>query len=197
MDFSQRIHQHFTDSIKAKTQTMQVLAQPIVQAAQCIVDCLVQQHKVLSCGNGGSASDAQHFTAELVNRFEIERPSLAAIALTTNISTLTSIANDYEYNQIFSKQVQGLGQAGDVLLVISTSGNSENIVQAIKLAQAKQMSVIALTGRDGGEIGRILGENDIELRVVHEVTARIQEVHILIIHCLCDLIDHTLYPQNS
>jgi len=197
MDFSQRVHQHFTDSIKAKTQTMQVLAQPIVKAAQCIADCLAKQHKVLSCGNGGSASDAQHFTAELVNRFEIERPSLAAIALTTNISTLTSIANDYEYNQIFSKQIQGLGQAGDILLAISTSGHSANIVQAIKIAQQKQIKVIALTGCDGGAIGKMLGENDIELRVAHDVTARIQEVHILIIHCLCDIVDHTLYPQNS
>jgi D-sedoheptulose 7-phosphate isomerase len=195
MDFSQRVQQHFTDSIEAKTQTMQVLSQPIVQAAQRIADCLQQQRKILSCGNGGSASDAQHFTAELVNRFEMERPSLAAIALTTNISTLTSIANDYDYHQIFAKQVQGLGQTGDILLAISTSGHSENIVQAIKIAQAKQIAVIALTGRDGGEIGRMLGQNDIELRVAHEVTARIQEVHILIIHCLCDLIDHTLYPQ--
>lgn len=195
MDFSRRVQQHFTDSIEAKTQTMQVLSQPIIQAAQRMADCLRQQKKILSCGNGGSASDAQHFTAELVNRFEMERPSLAAIALTTNISTLTSIANDYDYNQIFAKQVQGLGQAGDILLAISTSGHSENIVQAIKIAQAKQIAVIALTGRDGGEIGRMLGQNDIELRVAHEVTARIQEVHILIIHCLCDLVDHTLYPQ--
>lgn len=195
MDFSRRVQQHFTDSIEAKTQTMQLLSQPIIQAAQRMADCLRQQKKILSCGNGGSASDAQHFTAELVNRFEMERPSLAAIALTTNISTLTSIANDYDYNQIFAKQVQGLGQTGDILLAISTSGHSENIVQAIKIAQAKQIAVIALTGRDGGEIGRMLGQNDIELRVAHEVTARIQEVHILIIHCLCDLVDHTLYPQ--
>ena len=196
MNFAQRVQQHFSDSIAAKTQTMQVLAQPITQAGERIAYCLNQQGKVLSCGNGGSASDAQHFTAELANRFEIERPSLAAIALTTNISTLTSIANDYEYNQIFSKQVQGLGQAGDVLLAISTSGHSANVIEAIEAAQQKQITVIALTGRDGGKIGQILDENDIELRVAHDVTARIQEVHILIIHCLCDIIDHILYPPK-
>jgi len=196
MNFAQRVQQHFSDSIAAKTQSMQVLAQPITQAGQYIAQCLNQQGKVLSCGNGGSASDAQHFTAELANRFEIERPSLAAIALTTNISTLTSIANDYEYNQIFAKQVQGLGQAGDALLAISTSGNSENVIEAIQVAQQKQITVIALTGRDGGKIGQMLGKNDIELRVAHDVTARIQEVHILIIHCLCDIIDHTLYPPK-
>ncbi|MCV6639410.1 phosphoheptose isomerase [Candidatus Albibeggiatoa sp. nov. NOAA] len=197
MDFVQRVQQHFNDSIEAKTQTMQVLAQPITEAAQHMAQCLASQRKILSCGNGGSASDAQHFTAELANRFEIERPSLAAIALTTNISTLTSIANDYEYNQIFSKQVQGLGQTGDILLAISTSGNSANVIQAIKVAQEKKMTVVALTGRDGGEMGKLLGENDIELRVAHNITARIQEVHILIIHCLCDIIDHTLYPNSK
>ncbi len=193
MDFSQRVQRHFTDSIAAKTQAMQLLSRSIVQAAQCMATCLAQKGKILSCGNGGSASDVQHFTAELVNRFEIERPSLAAIALTTNVSTLTSIANDYDYKQIFAKQIQGLGQKDDVLLAISTSGYSENIVQAIKVAQQKQLIVIALTGRDGGEIGRILSDSDMELRVAHDVTARIQEVHILIIHCLCDLIDQILY----
>lgn len=152
--------------------------------------------KILSCGNGGSAGDAQHFSSELLNRFEMERPALPAMALTTDSSTLTSIANDYSYNEIFSKQIMALGQAPDVLLAISTSGNSANVVAAVTAAHQRDMRVVALTGCDGGEIAGSLSENDIELRVPVKRTARIQEVHLLVIHCLCDLIDNNLFVSD-
>lgn len=158
---------------------------------------LASGHKILVCGNGGSAADAQHFAAELINRFEMERPSLPALALTTDSSALTSIANDYHYHQIFSKQVEGLGQKGDVLLAISTSGQSENINKAIEVAIAKGLRVVALTGKDGGKIPPILSNNDIELRVPAQKTSRVQECHIVIIHALCDYIDNQLYGDKS
>jgi D-sedoheptulose 7-phosphate isomerase len=197
MDIIQRIEQHFVESIKLKTKILPSLTPKIYQAAQILTTAVQQQHKILICGNGGSASDAQHFTAELINRFEMERPSLAALDLTTNSAALTAIANDYAYQQIFAKQIQGLGMAGDVLVAISTSGNSANIVQAIITAQQQQLNIIALTGRDGGEIAHLIRNQDIELRVEHPVTARIQEVHILIIHCLCDAIDQMLYEDDE
>ena len=156
-------------------------------------ECLLANRKILSCGNGGSAADAQHFSSELLNRFERERPGLPAIALTTDSSTLTSIANDYSYEEIFSKQVRALGQPGDILLAISTSGNSPNIVQAIGAASERDMCVIALTGRDGGKMAGNYRQGDVEIRVNAESTARIQEVHLLLIHCLCDLIDQQLF----
>jgi len=149
----------------------------------------MNEGKILACGNGGSAADAQHFTAELLNRFEMERPGLAAMALTTDTSTLTSIANDYDFDQVFSKQIRALGQPNDLLLAISTSGNSRNVVEAVQAAHDRQMGVVALTGRDGGVIGELLGPDDIHLCVAHTSTARIQEVHILCLHCLCDAID--------
>lgn len=152
-------------------------------------------HKILACGNGGSSCDASHFAAELINRFERERPSLPALALTTDTAAITSIANDYDYNLIFAKQLHGLGQAGDILLAISTSGNSKNVNQAIIVAQQKHIPVIALSGRQGGEMAALLSEQDIEIRVPAESTARIQETHLLILHCLCDYIDRTLYPE--
>ena len=152
---------------------------------------------MLSCGNGGSAGDAQHFSSELLNRFERERPSLPAIALTTDSSTITSIANDYSYNEIFSKQIRALGQPGDVLLAISTSGNSANIIQAIQAAHDREMIVVALTGRDGGDMASLLLPEDVEIRVPAKVTARIQEVHLLAIHCLCDLIDSQLFGSEE
>ena len=161
-----------------------------------MVDCLRKDAKILCCGNGGSAADAQHFAAELINRFEMERPELAAIALTTDSSVLTSIANDYDYNQIFSKQVRGLGRKGDVLLAISTSGNSSNVVAAIEAAHTRNMIVVALTGRDGGKMGAMLQAGDIHICVPAKVTARIQEVHLLTLHCICDGIDHLLYGQK-
>jgi D-sedoheptulose 7-phosphate isomerase len=157
-----------------------------------MVKCLLANGKILACGNGGSAADSQHFSAELLNRFERERPGLAAIALTTDTSTLTSIANDYEYEQVFSKQVSALGQAGDVLLGISTSGNSKNVARAVSAAHEREMFVVALTGRDGGEIGNLLSPQDVNICVPHSQTARIQEVHLLVLHCLCDGIDSML-----
>ncbi len=192
MSLATRISKHFDDSAQLKLQCKNALAQPIADAAQAIVSCLLNDGKVLVCGNGGSAADAQHFAAELVNRFEVERPPLPAIALTTDSSVLTSIANDYDYNQIFSKQVRALGMGGDVLIAISTSGNSPSVVEAIQVAQERGITVVALTGRDGGLMGGILGENDFHLCVPGQRTARIQEVHLLILHCLCDVIDHLL-----
>lgn len=188
----EHIHQIFAQSIEIKQLSATVLTEPLVNATQLIVDTLLADHKILSCGNGGSAGDAQHFSSEMLNRFERERPGLPAIALTTDTSTLTSIANDYNYKQVFSKQVKALGQAGDLLLAISTSGNSANVNQAISAAHDRSMRVIALSGRDGGAMAEILHEEDIELRVPADSTARIQEVHILLIHCLCDLTDRFL-----
>ena len=192
MDLTNRILKHFDDSIQTKLQVKDALAQPIADAAQALVTCLMNDGKILVCGNGGSAADAQHFAAELINRFEIERPALAAIALTTDSSVLTSIANDYDYNQIFSRQIRGLGMADDVLIAISTSGNSINVVEAVHAAHDRDMRVIALTGREGGSMGEMLEESDFHLCVRADSTARIQEVHLLILHCLCDAIDHLL-----
>jgi len=184
-----RISTLFNESIAVKTQALPLLTPNIVKAAQMMVNCLEQGHKILSCGNGGSAGDAQHFSAELLNRFEKERRELAAIALTTDSSTLTAIANDYAFELIFSKQIKALGQKGDILLAISTSGNSPNIIQAIESAHEKSLSIIALTGKEGGKMAKILTDSDVEIRVPSASTARIQEVHLLVIHCLCDLID--------
>ena len=192
-----RIEQHFVASLEAKQRTLEHMGPRIVQAAECLIRCLRQGGKVLACGNGGSAADAQHFAAELVNRFEIERPGLAAIALTTDSSALTSIANDYAFEQVFARQVQALGRRGDVLLAISTSGYSPNVAAAITAAQALGVVTVALTGRDGGRIARQLGRDDIEIRVSATVTARIQETHILIVHCLCDLLDQQLFGGET
>ena len=185
-----RIRQLFNDSIDTKLAALDVLPAEIIRAGESMLHALQDQKKILSCGNGGSAADAQHFSSELLNRFEKERCSLAAMALSTDSSTITSIANDYSYNEIFSKQIKGLGQAGDVLLAISTSGNSKNIINAIYAAHSKGMKVVALTGKEGGDIAPIMQAEDVELRVPSKSTARIQEVHLLIIHCLCDLIDN-------
>lgn len=192
MDVEQRVRDHFIESIETKQRATDGLVPVVGIAADIACSALLENRKILTCGNGGSAADAQHFSSELLNRFERERPPLPAIALTTDSSTLTSIANDYDYRDIFAKQVRALGQAGDVLLAISTSGNSPNIVRAIEAAHERDMRVIAFTGRDGGEMARFLSESDVELRVPAERTARIQEVHLLLIHCLCDLIDARL-----
>jgi D-sedoheptulose 7-phosphate isomerase len=184
--------QYFQESIQTKMQSMEVLTDPIVAAAEYIVNRLMQGSKILSCGNGGSAADAQHFSSEMLNRFERERPGLPAIALTTDTSTLTSIANDYSYREIFAKQVRALGHPGDLLLAISTSGNSDNIITAIEAAHEQDVGIIALTGKDGGSIHSMLNETDIEIKVPSNSTARIQEVHLLTIHCLCALIDTQL-----
>lgn len=193
MELMDRIQAHFADSITAKEISAQVLPQVIHAAGSAMVNCLLSEGKILTCGNGGSAGDAQHFSAELLNRFEKERPGLPAFALTTDSSTITAIANDYDYNEIFSKQVSALGQAGDILLAISTSGNSANVMAAITAAQERQMITVALTGKDGGQMAGLLGPNDIEIRVPSERTARIQEVHLVVIHCLCDFIDTKLF----
>lgn len=192
MDLISRVNKSFQDSISTKQLAAELLAEPISRGAQIITQCFLNGGKVLSCGNGGSAGDAQHFSSEMLNRFEMERPGLPAVALTTDSSTVTSIANDYSYSQIFSKQVTALGHAGDVLLAISTSGNSENVNKAIDAAHERGMIVIALDGKSGGEMSAKLSVNDVEIRVPAESTARIQEVHLLVIHCLCDLIDHQL-----
>ena len=192
MELSERVAQLFNDSIETKRHCMPQLTQAVADAAELIVLALLEGGKILSCGNGGSAADAQHFSSEMLNRFERERSGLPSIALTTDTSTITSIANDYQFAEIFSKQINALGHPGDVLLAISTSGNSANIVRAVNAAKDRQMKVIALTGRDGGEIAPLLHAEDMELRVDSDSTARIQEVHILCIHCLCDLVDMQL-----
>ncbi|MBI3187098.1 MAG: phosphoheptose isomerase [Gammaproteobacteria bacterium] len=192
MNPQQRIAQHFNDSIATKQAALGILQPVIAQAAEHMIRCLLAGCKILSCGNGGSAGDAQHFSSEMLNRFEMERPGLPAIALTTDTSTITSIANDYHYDRIFARQIEALGQNGDILLAISTSGNSSNVVKAVEAAHSRGMSVIALSGKNGGVLVDALTANDIELRVPSNTTARIQETHLLIIHCLCDLIDQQL-----
>ena len=197
MDMQARIRQLFQASIDTKLVAMQELVPFIEQAGQVMVQALLSEGKILACGNGGSAGDAQHFSSELLNRFERERPSLPALALTTDSSTITSIANDYSYNEIFSKQIRALGQPGDVLLAISTSGNSANVIQAIQAAHDREMIVVAMTGRDGGGMASLLLPEDVEIRVPSKVTARIQEVHLLCIHCLCDQIDNQLFGSEE
>lgn len=192
MDLIKRINQNFQDSISTKQLAADMLAEPIARAAHAMTQCLLNGGKILSCGNGGSAGDAQHFSSEMLNRFEMERPGLPAMALTTDSSTITSIANDYSYEQIFSKQVMALGQHGDMLLAISTSGNSVNVNKAIQAAHERDMMVVGLSGKQGGELSVMLSPSDVEIRVPSDSTARIQEVHLLVIHCICDLIDHQL-----
>jgi D-sedoheptulose 7-phosphate isomerase len=189
MDLVSRISGHFTDSAQVKLKAMEVLATPLSEAAKLMAACLKNDGKILACGNGGSAGDAQHFSAELLNRFEMERPPLAAVALTTDSSTLTSIANDYSYEEVFSKQVFGLGRRGDILLAISTSGNSPNVLKAMQAAHERAMTVVALTGRRGGKMSGELRGADINLCVPSDSTARIQEVHLVCLHCICDAID--------
>ena len=188
----ERVRAHFEESIAAKRQTVEVLAEPTAEAAMMLIECLMNDGKILVCGNGGSAADAQHFAAELTGRFEKERMELAAIALTTDTSALTAIGNDYGFEHIFSKQVRALGRPGDVLLGISTSGNSGNVIEAIKAAHERDMRILAFTGRDGGKIAAMLKDNDILLNVPHPRTARIQENHIVLVHALCDCIDTML-----
>jgi len=192
MPLHDRILDHFQASAQTKLDAAKALAPAIEEAARHMVHCLTQGGKILACGNGGSAADSQHFASEMVNRFEQERPGLAALALTTDTSTLTSIANDYAYDQVFARQVKALGQPGDILLAISTSGNSPSVLQAVAAAHARSMHVIALTGRSGGGLAEQMTDHDVFLCVPAESTARIQEVHLLIIHCLCDAVDSVL-----
>ncbi|WP_456376897.1 phosphoheptose isomerase [Thiolapillus sp.] len=197
MDLVERINHLFTDSIETKQKNLPLIATPIRESAEMIVNCLLEGGKILCCGNGGSAGDAQHFSSEMLNRFERERPGLPAIALTTDSSTITSIANDYAYQEIFAKQISALGHPGDILLAISTSGNSLNVLRAVETAKEQQMKVVALSGKDGGKFPGLLHTEDREIRVDSPSTARIQELHLLIIHCLCDLIDTQLLGEES
>ena len=196
MDSVSRVRDHFAESIATKQTAAEALAESIAAAGQLMANALLADGKILSCGNGGSAADAQHFSSELLNRFEMERPGLPAMALTTDASTVTSISNDYSYEEIFSKQVRALGKPQDVLLGISTSGNSGNVIRAIEAAHERGMKVVALSGRDGGRMADLFAEGDVEIRVPATRTARIQEVHLLVIHCLCDLIDTTLLGSD-
>lgn len=188
-----RVAAHFTESANLKLSSSQTLAEPIARAATLLAESLRAGGKALACGNGGSAADSQHFAAELLNRFERERPALAALALSTDTSTLTSIANDYAYEQVFAKQLRALGRRGDVLLAISTSGNSGNVIEAVRVARELGIAVIALTGNGGGRMAALLGERDVHVCVPHTRTLRIQEVHLLVLHCLCDAIDCELF----
>lgn len=193
----QRIQQHFIDSADLKYQAAPVLSQPIANAVQALLACVTSGGKVLACGNGGSAADAQHFAAEFVGRFERERPELAAIALTTDSSILTAVGNDYGFDVIFSRQVRALGQAGDVLIAITTSGNSENVLKAVEAAHERDMVVIGLSGRGGGKLNRALRDTDVHICVPHERTARVQEVHLLTLHCMCDAVDDLLLGDTE
>jgi D-sedoheptulose 7-phosphate isomerase len=192
MDLIARVARHFEDSAQTQLNSVEMLAAPIAAAIETMTNCLINGGKILACGNGGSASDAQRFASKLIGRFEAERQELAAIALNTDCSILTAVANDYALSQIFSRQVRGLGHAGDVLLAISAAGNAGNVIEAIHAAHEHDMHVIALTGKDGGQIGEMLRDDDIHLCVPAERTARIQETHLLVIHCLCDGIDALL-----
>ncbi len=191
------IRDSFKESIQIQIEAAESLPDAITYAAQAMVVSLLNGNKILCCGNGGSASNAQQFVSCLLNRFETERPSLPALALTADSTTLTAVANDYHYNEIFAKQVRAFGQTGDILLVISTSGNSQDIIKAMEAAVSRDMTIIALTGKDGGIMAGLLGESDVEIRIPSQRVARIQEVHLVTLHCLCDLIDQVLFPQHE
>ena len=196
MDHAASVRSHFQDAIALKQRMSETLAPAIAGAGEALAAALKRGNKALACGNGGSAADCQHFAAELVGRFERERPGLPAVALTVDTSALTAIANDYSYDAVFSKQVEALGREGDVLLALSTSGNSRNVIEAMKAARSRGMAVIALTGRDGGAMAKMLGPGDHHLNVAHPRTMRIQEVHILALHCLCDIVDNVLHGEK-
>lgn len=186
-----RVLNQFHESIELARES-QALAPAIVEAGRALAACLAGGGTILCCGNGGSAADAQHFSGELLGRFETERPGLAAVALSADTSALTAIANDYAFADVFAKQVRALGRKGDALFAITTSGNSENIVRAVRAARGRGIAVVALTGRDGGAMACVLDGDDIEIRVPGHRTSRIQEIHGLIIHCICDLVDAEL-----
>ena len=196
MDLTAHLKQHFDEGIELRRKMAETMPAAIARAGTALADALKGGRKALACGNGGSAADSQHFAAEIVGRFERERPGMPAIALTVDTSAITAIANDYDWNSVFAKQVHALGQPGDVLLGISTSGNSRNVIEAIKAAQEKNMVVIALTGRDGGEMARMLKPTDHHLNVAHPRTMRVQEIHLLVIHCLCEVVDNVIFGEK-
>jgi len=195
LNIENRITRHFQDSVETKQRVAAALTPRIAAASQLMVNSLKKGGKILACGNGGSAGDSQHFAAELIGRFEREREELAAIALTTDSSIITAVANDYSFDEIFSKQVRGLGKAGDILFAISTSGNSKNVIAAIEAAHLKGIHVVGMTGRDGGKIAGLMKSGDVLLNVDSQVTTRIQEVHLLTLHCLCDAIDNLMFGE--
>jgi D-sedoheptulose 7-phosphate isomerase len=197
MNLVEHLRTHFEEGIELRKRMADTLPEEIARAGKALADALKAGRKALACGNGGSAADSQHFAAELVGRFERERPGLPAVALTVDTSAITAIANDYDWDRVFSKQVDALGNAGDVLLAISTSGNSGNCVEAVKAAQAKGLVVIALTGRDGGAMGRMCGPRDFHLNVAHPRTMRVQEVHLLVVHCLCEVVDNVIFGEKK
>jgi D-sedoheptulose 7-phosphate isomerase len=197
MDLAAHLRQHFDEGIELRRRMAQTLPAEIARAGEALAAALGAGRKALACGNGGSAADSQHFAAEMVGRFERERAGMPAIALTVDGSSLTAIANDYDFGRVFSRQVEALGQAGDVLLAISTSGNSHNVMEAMKAAQSKGLVVIALTGRDGGAMGRMLRPQDFHLNVAHPRTMRIQEVHLLVVHCLCEVVDNLIHGETQ
>ncbi|CZF78303.1 DnaA initiator-associating protein DiaA [Grimontia sp. AD028] len=191
------IKESFTESIQTQIAAAEALPEQISKAAMVMVQCLLNGNKILCCGNGGSAANAQHFASCLLNRFETERPSLPALALTADTVTLTAVANDYHHDEVFSKQVRAFGQGGDVLLALSTSGNSKDIIKAMEAAVTRDMTIVALTGKDGGEMAGLLGEQDVEIRIPSQRTSRVQEVHLITLHTLCDLIDQYLFPTHG
>ncbi len=197
MDLVDRVRRQFDASIQTKAQAAETLAPAIARAAELATNQLLSEHKILCCGNGGSAADAQHFASEMLNHFELQRPGLPAIALTTDSSVLTSVANDYHFAEVFSRQIRTLGQPGDLLLAITSSGESRNILNGIEAAHDREMYVVLLAGRDGGRAASMLDVTDVEIRVPSTSTARIQEVQVLVLHCLCDLIDHQLLGQSD
>lgn len=193
----EQIQNNFTESIQTQIAATEAISSAIEQAGMIMVQSLLAGNKMLACGNGGSAGHAQHFCSQLLNRFETERPSLPAISLIAGSATITSIANDSQYDEVFSKQIRALGNNGDILLAISPSGNSRNVLKAVESAVSRDISIIALTGNDGGDIAGLLGEGDVEIRVPSSRTARINEVHLIVLHCLCEIIDTTLFPQSE
>ena len=197
MDLANHIRGHFEESAELKRRMADAMAPQIARAGEALAEALRADRKVLACGNGGSAADSQHFAAEIVGRFERERPGMSAVALTTDTSALTAIANDYSFDVVFSKQVEALGRAGDFLLGISTSGNSKSVVEAIRSAHSRGMRVIALTGSDGGAMAKMLGPDDFHLNVAHPRTMRVQEVHLLVIHCLCEVVDNVIFGEKK
>ena len=197
MDLTAHLRQHFDEGIELRRRMAETMPGAIARAGTALAEALRSGRKALACGNGGSAADSQHFAAEIVGRFERERPGMPAIALTVDTSALTAIANDYDFDRVFSKQVEALGQPGDVLLGISTSGNSKNIVEAMRAAHDKNMVVIALTGRDGGAMAKMLRPTDHHLNVAHPRTMRVQEIHLLVIHCLCEVVDNVIFGERK
>lgn len=193
----QRIKNHFGESIQTKITSADTLSEKIAKAGDMLTQCLIDGQKILTCGNGGSSCDATHFSSEMLNRYLHERPALPAIALTCDSATISAIGNDYHFEEVFAKQVRALGQSGDVLIAITTSGNSANICKAIQAAHDRNLKIIALTGKDGGQVAKLLMHEDLEIRVPSSVTARIQETHLLIIHCFCDVIDFRLFGHGE